>query len=161
MAALVHAGIGLGITRWAPRVHVAVLVLSAYALDLIWHALCFVGIEHYPSPGPWSHGLFMSSVWSIIVVLVAWVSSRRFGTAVLIGVVVFSHWIVDFITHPMTALIPSDPGLALFFNESYGVGLGLYRSKLAFYLCEAGVLIPGAVIYLFTLKKLKQDGTRS
>jgi len=37
----------------------------------------------------------MSFVWSIIAVLVAWGWSRRFGTGVLIGVVVFSHWIVD------------------------------------------------------------------
>jgi len=161
MAALVHAGIGLGITRWAPKVHVAVLVLCAYALDLIWHALCFVGVEHYPSPGPWSHGLFMSVVWSIVGVLVAWGWSRNLRTGVLIGLVVFSHWIVDFITHPMTALIPTDLGLALFFNESHGVGLGLYKSKLAFYICETAVLIPGAVIYLLTLRRLKQERATS
>ena len=64
MAALVHVGIGLAASHAASQVHVAALILCAYALDIIWNVLCFVGVEHYPSIGPWSHGLFMSCVWS-------------------------------------------------------------------------------------------------
>ena len=161
MAALVHLGIGLATTRAAPKVHVAVLVLSAYALDFIWHIFCFAGIEHYPSPGPWSHGLFMSFVWSAIAALLAWGISRSVRTGALVGLVVYSHWVVDFITHPMTALIPTDPGLPLLFNGSPGVGLGLYKNILVVYICECGALIPGVVIYLLTLKKLKRERTTS
>src|SRR5207237_696934 len=72
--------------------HVVVFVLLADALDLIWRVLCLAGIEHDPSPGPWSHGLFMSVVWSAIAVLVAWRVSDSVRTGVLVGLVVYSHW---------------------------------------------------------------------
>src|SRR6267143_4186500 len=145
MAALAHIAVGLAASRAVPKPpsmsqfkHMVVFVLLADALDLIWRVLCLAGIEHDPSPGPWSHGLFMSVVWSAIAVLVAWRVSDSVRTGVLVGLVVYSRWVLDYITHPMTALIPSDPVLLLLFDGSPEVGLGLYRTRLGVYLCESG-----------------------
>jgi hypothetical protein len=50
---------------------------------------------------PWSHGLFMSVVWSLVAaLLVARIyRSKRAGTVV--GLLVFSHWMLDFVSHPI------------------------------------------------------------
>jgi hypothetical protein len=45
---------------------------------------------------------------------------------VLIGLVVFSHWILDFVSHPMWPSV--QPDLPLLFAGSPTVGLGLWRS---------------------------------
>ena len=66
----------------------------------------------------------------------------------IVGLLIFSHWVVDFITHPMTAWIPTDLGVPLLFNEQNRVGLGLYMTKPAIYVCEIGSLVLGAAIYL-------------
>ena len=129
MASMTHLGVGLAAKRVAPKTPVWVLIVAAYVIDFIWVAFYFLGIEHMPEDGvassnPWSHGLFMALVWSLLAGLIAFWVSRKQSTGLVIGLLVFSHWVVDFISHPMTAVFPHDIGLPLLFEGSPLVGLG-------------------------------------
>jgi len=76
---------------------------------------------------------------------------RRSG--IVIGLLVFSHWVIDFITHPMGAIFggtPLPPDLPLFFNGSSKVGLGLYNHSFTIAMVtDIGMLLTGIVIYVF------------
>lgn len=63
-------------------------------------------------------------------------------------------WLVDFISHPMTAVFPDDVRLPIFFGNSPLVGLGLWRTQLGVAVGEYGVVFLGLVIYLLTLRRL-------
>lgn len=162
MAALAHAGIGLASKRIAPKIPVWILVTAAYVIDLIWGVFFFAGIEHMPDqnlPGtnPWSHGLFMALIWSLLAGLITfWVSKDR-RTALIISCLVFSHWVIDFISHPMTAAFPGDTGLPLLFEGSHLVGLGLWRTQVGLNIGEYGTLLVGFIIYILTLIKLRKE----
>jgi hypothetical protein len=71
-------------------------------------------------------------------------------TRVFIGLLVFSHWIIDFITQPMGAAFPGAGfRMRVFFGESPTIeGLGLYNSALWMYVGDYGTLAAGVVIYV-------------
>lgn len=70
--------------------------------------------------------------------------SREFRTSVFIGLLVFSHWVVDFIVKPMLAAFPTDSGLPLLFDGSPTVGLGLYKTQIGVTIGEYGHLSWGS-----------------
>lgn len=188
MAGLAHLGVGLAAKRAAPRVPVAILVLCSYAIDIVFGLFWLAGLEQLPKgdknrghdgeppaseaalspgtmshadpPAPWSHGLFMATVWSELAGLIAQLIRRRSGMSAFIALLVFSHWVVDFITQPMRAAFPDRAGLPLFFHDSRKVGLGLYSSKVATNAGEYGSVALGTVIYLRTLMKMRQRDAR-
>lgn len=153
MAGLAHAGVGLAAKRVAPKTPLVVLVAAAYVIDIIWGIFFFAGMEHLS----WSHGLLMALLWSLLAgVLTALVShSRRSG--LIIGLLVFSHWVVDFISHPMTAVFPEATGLPLLFENSPIVGLGVWRTQLGVNIGEYGTFILGFVLYVLTLRKIRRE----
>ena len=162
MAALAHLGVGLAAKPAAPKVPVIVLVVSAYVIDFIWGIFFFTGIERLPEPNspttnPWSHGLLMAVVWSVLAAIIAWFISRNNRISVIIGLLVFSHWVVDFISHPMTAVFPGDTGLPLLFEGSPTVGLGVWGTQLGVNIGEYGTLMVGLIIYLLTWRKLQRE----
>jgi hypothetical protein len=135
MAALTHLGVGLAAKRIAPKTPAIVLILTAYAIDVIWMVFYFAGIEQYPgskpvTTNPWSHGLFMALVWSLLIGLIAFLVSRSRRAGWVAGLLAFSHWVVDFISHPMRAAFPNDTKLSLLFDGSPTVGLGLWSTQL-------------------------------
>ena len=161
------------------------LVLSSYAIDIVFVGFAMVGKEHMParsrkarpaaeiagagdadeataaapSPGtnPWSHGLAMAAVWTVLSMVISAGVSRDRHTTRVVGLLVFGHWLVDFITKPMTALFPKDTGLPLLFEGSPTVGLGLYRSRRAANAVEYGSLAVGAALYLQTIKDTQRS----
>ena len=97
---------------------------------------------------PWSHGLFMSLIWSILFAMVAYLAFKDRRTSVVLGVVVFSHWILDFIVHPGE--------LPLLFKGSSTVGLGLWTSGIGLMfsiILELALLAGGVAIYLVARKR--------
>lgn len=162
MAALAHLGVGLAAKRVNNKVPLYILIIVAWAADIIWGLFFFLGVEAYPSPGstatsPWSHGLLMNILWSTAAFLITKLISRSTRTSIFIGFLFFSHWIVDFLTHPMRAVMPDDPKLPLLFNGSPLVGLGLYSTQSGVNIGEYGTLIIGIIFYILALKKLKLD----
>jgi len=165
MAALAHLGVGLAAKPLAPNIPVPILIVGAYAIDLVWGVFFFSGIEHLPESGldttnPWSHGLFMSVIWSLLAALLAGLISRNPRSSILIGLLVFSHWVVDFISHPMTAVYPGDTGLPLLFEGSQTVGLGMWSTQLGVNIGEYGTLLVGLAIYLLTLVRFRKQRSK-
>jgi hypothetical protein len=182
MAGLAHLGVGLAAKGASPRTPLWALVAASYVIDIVFIALQLLGKERMPRtaramkdggspaakvqagtgsdqtdpPAPWSHGLFMATIWSTLTGLLAWWVSRRPGTGFVIGLVAFSHWIVDFITQPMTAVFPRQSKLPLFLGGSRRVGLGLYRTKTAVNVVDYGSVAAGLAIYLRASRKLRR-----
>ena len=152
-----HLGIGFAAKSVTPEVPLWVLLVSSEALDLLSFGFGAIGIEKFgvigtdlrnglefiePGSVPWSHGLFMSVVWSVVFALIAYYIYRDRRASGIIGLVVFSHWVLDFIVHP--------PDLPLLFNGSPLLGLGLWTSGPGLIisgLLELVLLIVGIEIY--------------
>ena len=157
-----HCAMGLTAKRLAPEVPLVVLLFAAEILDVFAVAFGWAAIEGGTSGIPWSHGLFMSVVWSAVAGLGVGYVCRSSRAGVVVGLVVFSHWVLDLISHP----IPFDsfswhrwqwsyghplaPDLPLLFAGSPKVGLGLYNriSALEATVLEAVMLLVGSVAYV-------------
>ncbi len=160
MAAMTHLAVGLAAKRIAPKTPIILLILAAYAIDFIWGVFYFAGIESMAdgtTTNPWSHGLLMSLVWSALVGLIVFFVSRNQRAGWIAALLVFSHWIIDFISHPMLFTFPNDTGLSLLFEGSPTVGLGLWRTELGMNIGEYGMLVVGVVICTLTLWKIRQE----
>jgi len=143
-----HLGAGLAVKRIAPQVSLGVLLLAAELIDILWIIFALAGIEKMGF-SPWSHSLFMAIIWSLVAGLIAGYFYRSRRAAALIGLVVFSHWVLDFISHPMGALgMGTQPDLPLFFAGSTQVGLGLYNSIPGVIAGELGMILLGLAFYL-------------
>ena len=149
MSPIGHLAMGFAAKTAGRKVPLGVLLAASWLLDILYFLFAFAGIESAKNitqpgvvPSPFSHGLFMAVVWSVLAgVLAGWVyRSRRAG--VVIGLVVFSHWVLDFI---------SWNNLYLFFEGSPQVGLGLFNSLGGnFILVELGLMVVGLAIYFVT-----------
>jgi membrane-bound metal-dependent hydrolase YbcI (DUF457 family) len=146
-----HLAVALGAKRAAPGVPLGTLVAATFGLDLLWPLFLLAGIERVRvDPGntdmtplafehyPWSHSLAMALVWGAAFgALVA----RRQGTAaagMLVGIVVISHWFLDFVTHRPD--LPLWPGGPL-------VGLGLWHSVPGTLFVEGTLFIVAIGLY--------------
>jgi len=174
MGPLGHCAVGMAAKRLTPKVPLGVLLLATVILDILAIAFAFAGIEGAAETGiPWSHGLFMSVIWSVAAaVLVARFYGDYRGGAV-VGLLVFSHWVLDFVSHPIPFSsfswrswrwdfghpLPSD--LPLLFGSSPKVGLGLYNSISAVEATalELGMFILGTAVYIRYVVKGRKTGT--
>lgn len=162
MGPIGHFSVGLAAKPAAPQVPLGLLLTAAWLLDLLAIVFGFAGIEKAGSPGmPWSHGLFMSVVWSVIAALLVGHIYRDRRAGMVAGLVVFSHWVLDFVSHPIpfssfswrswqwTYGHPLPPDLPLLFGNSPKVGLGLYNHISAFKatLLEIGMFTLGGAVY--------------
>src|SRR5689334_8333069 len=105
-----HIGVALAAARVEPRVNVGVLAAASLLLDLLLWLFVLVGFESVLIPSsfsqthqaefvfPYSHGLLAAAVWSALAgaTLLSLRKSSGGGavrSAVVIGGVVFSHWV--------------------------------------------------------------------
>ena len=170
MGPIGHFAVGLAAKPVAPKVPLGVLFLATVILDVLAIAFTLAGIDGIKSGIPWSHGLFMSVIWSVVAALLAARIYRDHRAGVVVGLLVFSHWVLDFISHPIPFSSfswrswqwsnghPLPPDLPLFFGSSPKVGLGLYNSINAVEATalEFGMFILGGAVYAtFVFKKRK------
>jgi len=174
MGPLGHFSVGLAAKPAAPKVSLGVLLLASWILDVFAIASGFTGIERAEIGNPWSHGLFMSVVWSVVFGLLAKRIYRDYRAGVAVGAVVFSHWVLDFISHPIPFTsfswhswqwsyrqpLPCD--LPLLFSNSPRACLGLYNSISAVEatILEFGMFILGAAVYTGFIVK-RRRGSRT
>lgn len=152
-----HLAIGFAAKPATPAVPIWVFLLASWLLDFLSYVFEALGLEQFAAsqtdikhgvqvlvPGSilWSHGLFMSIIWSIIFGMIVFIFSQDRRSSVILGLVVFSHWILDFIVHP--------PDLPLFLEGSPNLGLGLWTSGpglIASAVLEFALLAGGLTIY--------------
>ena len=139
-------------------------VAAAQWLDLVWPVLVLAGIERVRvapevtrvtpldfESYPWSHSLFMAVAWAIAVGALWYARSRerRRGAAVLLGSVVASHWVLDWIAHrPDLPLWPGGPR----------VGLGLWNSFTGTIAVEAAIFLGGLWLYARSTRPVDARG---
>ncbi len=164
-----HLAIGFAAKRAAPKAPLWVLLAATEIPDLLFFAFQAIGIESAAdsttdlaqgvqilSPGsiPYSHGLFTCLVWSVVATALAFLFYRDRRTSIVIGLVVFSHWVLDFIVHV--------PDLPLLFDGSPLLGLGLWGSGpglVISIILEIVLLAGGIAMYIVTRKRKANDRT--
>jgi len=128
-----HYGVSFGAKRADRTIPLWVLFLAVQLLDVIWAPLILLGVEKVRIvPGitasnpldlfymPYTHGLLAAIAWSVVGGIAYSVLFRPTAvrSSVIVGLAVFSHWVLDFIVHR--------PDLPLYDN-SMKVGLGLWN----------------------------------
>ena len=159
MPALAHFGIGLAAKRFFPQIPLWALLISAMAIDILSFIFIFA---LWPS-----HGLFMAVVWSASAMLItalvtALLNSKKkqekkvLNTSLVIGLLAFSHWILDLIGWPMSVINPDATGVPLLINDSITIGLGVYSTWFGALTMDIGVFVVGLAIYLHYIIKIKK-----
>ena len=157
-----HYGVALAAKRVAPRVSLGVLVGAAQLADLVWPILLILGVERIritPSDNPflgitfesypWTHSLLAAIVWGALAGLGYAALRGRRADGVVVGLLVASHWVLDWITHvPDLPLYPGGPR----------VGLGLWNSVAATMVVETLVFLAGLTIYVRTTRAVDRTG---
>ena len=148
-----HYALGLAAKRLAPRTSLGTLFVAPTLADLLWPVLLLLGWEEahvVPGPNPlltlwldeipWSHSLLTLIAWGAVFGFLykAMGSDKRGGAATVIGVLVVSHWVLDFVTHrPDMPLYPGGPK----------VGLGLWNYPVADVIVETALFLWGIAVY--------------
>jgi hypothetical protein len=145
-----------------PRVPLWVLFLAVQLLDVLWGVFVLLGIERVRIvPGitatnpldlyfmPYTHGLLTSIGWSVAAGLAyrRWKGDAHAGAVV--GVAVFSHWVLDLLVHR--------PDLPLV-GDRYKVGLGLWNYPAVALALEALLLLGGIAWYLSATRNGARGG---
>jgi len=122
-----------------------------FLVDLVWPVFLLLGIERVRiDPGntaftpldfvhyPWTHSLAAGLAWSVLFAL----CGLRFGRreAVILGLLVFSHWILDAVSHR--------PDLPLWPGSATLVGFGLWNSVPATLAVEIAMFAAGVWVYV-------------
>ena len=158
-----HIAVAMGAKKVAPKTSLGTLIISAQFLDLLWPIFLILGIEHVRIDVgntavtpldfydyPISHSLLTSIGWSILVSLVYFAVRKYKMGAWVVGAGVFSHWILDFISHRPD--MPIAPGLHSYF------GLGLWYSRPATLIVEGLMFLAGIILYIRTTKAIDRIG---
>lgn len=153
-----HIAPALAGKKFAPGVSLGTLIFAGLFLDILWPIFNISGIEHFRIvPGitkvnaldlydfPYSHGLIFSVMWAFVFGAVYYAIKKDRRNAIVISICVFSHWILDFISHIKD--LPVLPGLGP------KMGLGLWNSVVGTITVEYGLFIVGIIIYFMVTKR--------
>jgi membrane-bound metal-dependent hydrolase YbcI (DUF457 family) len=148
-----HYGVSFATKKADDSIPLWILFLAVQWLDVLWAPLVLAGIEKVRIvPGftatnpldlyymPYTHSLLAAILWSVAAAGVYQVGRRaRVRASVIVGLSVFSHWVLDFIVHV--------PDLPLYDNTAK-VGLGLWNHPALAFILEAVLLLGAVIVYL-------------
>ena len=164
MPGIAHIGVGFAAKKTLPNIKVIYLIIAAELIEIIFFVLVAAGIEKMPQVdkppfSPYSHSIIMGITWSIVAVIFTFLISKNKKTAIIIGLLVLSHTILDFIASPKLAFYPTDTKLPVFFNDSITFGLGLFSHKTIALISEFGFIVAGILIYILSIRRKKAQPT--
>lgn len=147
-----HFGIGFGAKSVAPKVSLGSLFLAAQFIDLLWSTLLLLRIERVRIvPGatavtplifdyyPISHSLLAVLGWAVLVACVYLTLRRERIGALVLGVLVVSHWGLDALVH--------QPDLPLYPGSSTVIGLDAWSSLPVTLAIEVPLFALGVWLY--------------
>jgi hypothetical protein len=144
-----HYGVSFSAKKVEPSIPLWVLFFAVQFLDVLWAPFILLGIEKVRIvPGitasnpldlyymPYTHSLVTAVFWSCVGGIVYQFAARpsRGQSSLVVGLAVFSHWVLDFIVHR--------PDLPLYDNSAK-VGLGLWNAPSLAFGLEAALLFGG------------------
>jgi membrane-bound metal-dependent hydrolase YbcI (DUF457 family) len=148
-----HFGLAAGVKAYERFVPLWALMLATVWLDVIFILTYATGAETIKD-APGTNGGYgdviihadytHSLVGAVVIALVTgWIVTRWWGRrgGIVIGAVVFSHWILDLIVHrDDMPIFPGNVG-------DIRVGFGLWKVHWAAILAEAALIAVGAFLY--------------
>ncbi len=140
-----HFAVGLAVKPSAPKASLGILLAATQVIDILYAVFVVAGVPR-PAGGSslWDHGLVMSIVWSALAFAIYFALSRDVRLGLLVGFLVLSHWIGDFISW--------SGALPIAFSYTPKVGLGLYQPLWVGALWEFGLFAAGLAYYLLRTK---------
>jgi hypothetical protein len=157
-----HFAVALAAKPVSPRTSLGTLFAAAQLADLIWPMLLLLGVESVRVDAgntaftplefvsyPWTHSLLMALVWAAGFAVAYFARTRLARGAWLVGVLVLSHWALDFVTHRPD--LPLAPGAAK-------VGLGLWNSVPATVIVEGALFAAGVLLYARSTRPRDRTG---
>jgi hypothetical protein len=148
-----HFGVGFGAKAAAPKVSLGSLFLAAQFVDLLWPTFLLLGIERVrvdPAATkvvpldfeyyPVSHSLLAGVGWAVLFALAYQFLRRYRRGALVLGLAVVSHWLLDAIVHR--------PDLPLYPGSEYRIGLDLWSSLGDTLAVELLIFALGVWLYL-------------
>lgn len=163
-----HYGIGLALKKVEPRLSLGMLIFGAVMLDILFGLFLLAGVEHAKIiPGvtvvspfefydyPISHSAVGTVMWAAAGFLAYWLCptgdhTQRKRPAFVFAIAIFSHFILDVISHT--------PDLTIFGNNSPRLGLSLWNSLAATMIVELGLLLSGIVLYRGATHSVSSSG---
>jgi len=166
-----HFGLASGVKGKETFLPLWALMLAAVWLDILFVPLLIAGVETIEdAPGTTGgygnsiiHADYTHSLLGALLIsaLTGWLVLRWWGRrgAVVIGAVVFSHWVLDLLVHRADLpLLPGNVG-------DVRVGMGLWRVPWAAIAVELLILLVGVGLYWRAAKAAEQtthrDGHRA
>lgn len=160
-----HFAMGFGAKRFAPQVSLGILFLACQLADLIWPNLVLLGIETLNiEPGitamtplnfssyPYSHSLIALLVWAVVFASLYIVLSRTGAkAAIVIAALVFSHWVLDVITHR--------PDMPISLGDAPKIGIGLWNYPMIAIPVELLLFGIGVWIYSRCTQAMNRKGS--
>jgi hypothetical protein len=159
-----HFAIALAAKPAAPRASLGTLFLACELVDLLWPVFLLVGVERVAiRPGitaftpldfvhyPWTHSLLMSALWALGFSVLYFLIRKQTREAVILGLVVLSHWFLDLIMHR--------PDLPLVPGGAEKFGLGLWNSVAGTLAVEMALFIAAIFFYIRKTRALDRAGS--
>ncbi len=153
-----HYSVAFALKTERNKIPLWVLFVAVQFLDYIWATLVLLGIEKLRvikgfTAGsmldsyyhPYSHSLIAAVLWSSVAAigykpLCSWLGySYRRSAALVVGVAVFSHWILDLVAHPRDLPI---------YDNRWKVGFGFWNYRELEFGLEITLLAAGIIFYL-------------
>ena len=147
-----HLGAGFAAKSVDKKISLGTLFLASQFIDLLWPILLLLGLESVKIESgdtvvtplnfisyPISHSMLGVIFWGILFGIVYYLGKKNLRGSILLGALVFSHWLLDLLTHR--------PDLQLFPWSDYKVGLGLWNSFLGTVIVEGLIFALGVFIF--------------
>lgn len=156
-----HFAMALALKARRPEAPTWGLLLGAGFLDILFGPFVLLGIERAsltPGRAPgfsldfidWSHSLLTSLGWSVLLAAAFWRRGR--AVAAMMGLAVFSHFLLDLPMHP--------PDLALWPWSRLHLGLGLWRTPFWWWV-ELAFILAACGYYWVRARELRTFGRNS
>lgn len=147
-----HYGAAYAAKAVAPKAPLAAYFLAVQALDVLFSVFVLSGIEHmeivhkYTSYNPYrlydmpiTHSLVGSLGWAVAVAIVAMLVRLPRRESLVLGLAVFSHFLLDLPVHT--------PDLSIAGNDTPMLGLGLWNNVPLVIALELLLLLGGWLLF--------------